>query len=82
MHEYINFDKCSGPTIPRLRDSNTRLAQAASGCAPSIEVLPIFDVKQNSVRNSARMGGQTSPIVGFSYNNKRRKESLPSTPPH
>ncbi|KOX69469.1 hypothetical protein WN51_06553 [Melipona quadrifasciata] len=29
--------KCSGPMIPRLRVSNTRLAQAASGCAPSVE---------------------------------------------
>ncbi|KOX68360.1 hypothetical protein WN51_07124 [Melipona quadrifasciata] len=44
------------PTIPRIRVSNTRLAQAASGCAPSVDVLPIFDVKQQSVRNPARNG--------------------------
>ncbi|KOX68181.1 hypothetical protein WN51_06075 [Melipona quadrifasciata] len=40
----------TGPVIPRLRVSNTRLAQAASGCAPSVEVLPISDVKQSRVR--------------------------------
>ncbi|KOX74075.1 hypothetical protein WN51_14155 [Melipona quadrifasciata] len=45
------------PRIPQIRVSNTRLAQAASGCAPSVDVLPIFDVKQQSVRNPARMGG-------------------------
>ncbi|KOX81313.1 hypothetical protein WN51_12301 [Melipona quadrifasciata] len=39
------------PRIPQIRVSNTRLAQAASGCAPSVEVLPISDVKQQSVRN-------------------------------
>ncbi|KOX78702.1 hypothetical protein WN51_07563 [Melipona quadrifasciata] len=37
---------CNRPKIPQLRVSNTRLAQAASGCAPSAEVLPISDVKQ------------------------------------
>ncbi|KOX80136.1 hypothetical protein WN51_08312 [Melipona quadrifasciata] len=42
------------PRIPQTRVSNTRLAQAASGCAPSVDVLPIFDVKQQSVRNPAR----------------------------
>ncbi|KOX80135.1 hypothetical protein WN51_08311 [Melipona quadrifasciata] len=46
------------PRIPQIRVSNTRLAQAASGCAPSVDVLPIFDVKQQSVRNPARMGGK------------------------
>ncbi|KOX70431.1 hypothetical protein WN51_04834 [Melipona quadrifasciata] len=51
------------PTIPQIRVSNTRLAQAASGCAPSVDVLPIFDVKQQSVRNPARMGGPTSLSV-------------------
>ncbi|KOX74516.1 Tachykinin-like peptides receptor 99D [Melipona quadrifasciata] len=49
--------------------SNTRLAQAASGCAPSVDVLPIFDVKQQSVRNPARMGANQPSR--FSYNNKR-----------
>ncbi|KOX80735.1 hypothetical protein WN51_02023 [Melipona quadrifasciata] len=44
------------PRIPQIRVSNTRLAQAASGCAPSVDVLPIFDVKQQSVRDPARMG--------------------------
>ncbi|KOX72279.1 hypothetical protein WN51_03261 [Melipona quadrifasciata] len=47
--------------VPQIRVSNTRLAQAASGCAPSVDVLPIFDVKQQSVRNPARMGA-TSKI--------------------
>ncbi|KOX80316.1 hypothetical protein WN51_08095, partial [Melipona quadrifasciata] len=58
------------PRIPQIRVSNTRLAQAASGCAPSVDVLPIFDVKQQSVRNPARMGVRTS-LSRFSYNNKR-----------
>ncbi|KOX75866.1 hypothetical protein WN51_13350 [Melipona quadrifasciata] len=44
------------PRISQIRVSNTRLVQAASGCAPSVDVLPIFDVKQQSVRNPARMG--------------------------
>ncbi|KOX68258.1 Serine/threonine-protein phosphatase 2B catalytic subunit 2 [Melipona quadrifasciata] len=51
------------PRIPQIRVSNTRLAQAASGCAPSVEVLPIFDVKQQSVRNPARMGAN-QPMCG------------------
>ncbi|KOX68866.1 hypothetical protein WN51_06264 [Melipona quadrifasciata] len=51
------------PRIPQIRVSNTRLAsQAASGCAPSVDVLPIFDVKQQSVRNSARMGGAITSL--------------------
>ncbi|KOX74073.1 hypothetical protein WN51_14153 [Melipona quadrifasciata] len=54
------------PRIPQIRVSNTRLAQAASGCAPSVDVLPIFDVKQQSVRNAARMGG-TKPIITFEF---------------
>ncbi|KOX80397.1 hypothetical protein WN51_06686 [Melipona quadrifasciata] len=57
------------PRIPQIRVSNTRLAQAASGCAPSVDVLPIFDVKQQSVRNPARMGANQPSR--FSYNNKR-----------
>ncbi|KOX71820.1 hypothetical protein WN51_03631 [Melipona quadrifasciata] len=57
------------PRIPQVRVSNTRLAQAASGCAPSVDVLPIFDVKQQSVRNPARMGANQPSR--FSYNNKR-----------
>ncbi|KOX73162.1 hypothetical protein WN51_14649 [Melipona quadrifasciata] len=48
----VHFER---PRIPQTRVSNTRLAQAASGCAPSVDVLPIFDVKQQSVRNPARM---------------------------
>ncbi|KOX74151.1 hypothetical protein WN51_13501 [Melipona quadrifasciata] len=52
------------PRIPQIRVSNTRLAQAASGCAPSVDVLPIFDVKQQSVRNPARDGVRTS-LVGL-----------------
>ncbi|KOX70738.1 hypothetical protein WN51_02162 [Melipona quadrifasciata] len=61
---------CSGPTIPRLRVSNTRLAQAASDCAPSVEVLPISDVKQkNRCGNTAKMHASTS--LAGSYNNKR-----------
>ncbi|KOX70514.1 hypothetical protein WN51_02570 [Melipona quadrifasciata] len=59
----------SRPRIPQIRVSNTRLAQAASGCAPSVDVLPIFDVKQQSVRNPARMGANQPSR--FSYNNKR-----------
>ncbi|KAK1126362.1 hypothetical protein K0M31_005000 [Melipona bicolor] len=48
--------------ILQILVSNTRLAQAASGCAPSVDVLPIFDVKQQSVRNPARIGDQkTNP---------------------
>ncbi|KAK1131913.1 hypothetical protein K0M31_016060 [Melipona bicolor] len=31
--------------------------QAAGGCAPSVEILPISNIKQSSVRNLARMGG-------------------------
>ncbi|KOX69131.1 hypothetical protein WN51_06189 [Melipona quadrifasciata] len=59
--------------------SNTRLAQAASGCAPSVHVLPIFDVKQQSVRNPARMGDQ--PLVGLVLTTSVwGKESLPSAP--
>ncbi|KOX74076.1 hypothetical protein WN51_14156 [Melipona quadrifasciata] len=62
------------PRIPQIRVSNTRLAQAASGCAPSVDVLPIFDVKQQSVRNAARMGENQPSVWG--------KESLPSAAPH
>ncbi|KOX77211.1 hypothetical protein WN51_10301 [Melipona quadrifasciata] len=51
------------PRIPQIRVSNTRLAQTASGCAPSVDVLPIFDVKQQSVRNPARMGA--NQLVGL-----------------
>ncbi|KOX80140.1 hypothetical protein WN51_08316 [Melipona quadrifasciata] len=57
------------PRIPQIRVSNTRLAQAASDCAPSVDVLPIFDVKQQSVRNPARMGANHS-LVGVSYNKR------------
>ncbi|KAK1126296.1 hypothetical protein K0M31_004924 [Melipona bicolor] len=48
--------------IPRLRVSNTRLAQAASGCAPSVEVLPISDVAANKAEcgNTTRMYGPSS----------------------
>ncbi|KOX68169.1 Polypeptide N-acetylgalactosaminyltransferase 2 [Melipona quadrifasciata] len=75
---YINFSVTqlaeysfqNRPRIPQIRVSNTRLAQAASGCAPSVDVLPIFDVKQQSMRNSARMGAN-QPSRLFSYNNKR-----------
>ncbi|KOX70100.1 hypothetical protein WN51_04840 [Melipona quadrifasciata] len=64
--ENMNFqtEAYGRPRIPQIRVSNTRLAQAASGCAPSVDVLPIFDVKQQSVRNPARMGDQ-SPILGL-----------------
>ncbi|KOX79238.1 hypothetical protein WN51_07240 [Melipona quadrifasciata] len=58
------------PRIPQIRVSNARLARAASGCAPSVDVLPIFDVKQQSVRNPARMGGQPSACLS----RRRRKE--------
>ncbi|KOX69650.1 hypothetical protein WN51_06536 [Melipona quadrifasciata] len=55
----------SDPTIPRLRVSNTRLAQAASGCAPSVEVLPIFDVKQAACgEQPARRGGDWAQPSG------------------
>ncbi|KAK1129800.1 hypothetical protein K0M31_019509 [Melipona bicolor] len=77
---------CSSPTIPRLRVSNTQLAQAAGGCAPSVEVLPIFDVKQAACGTPLGMGGDprgpalagvvittTSVVWGV-------KESLPSAP--
>ncbi|KOX73911.1 hypothetical protein WN51_13989 [Melipona quadrifasciata] len=55
---YLRANKVLQPSgIPQLRVSNTDwLAQAASGCALSVEVLPIFDVKESSVRNLARMG--------------------------
>ncbi|KOX78866.1 hypothetical protein WN51_08625 [Melipona quadrifasciata] len=55
------------PRISQIRISNTRLAQAASGCAPSVDVLPIFDVKQQSVRNPARMG------TNQAYNRKEKR---------
>ncbi|KOX80806.1 hypothetical protein WN51_03868 [Melipona quadrifasciata] len=55
------------PRIPQIRVSNTRLAQAASGCAPSVDVLPIFDVKQHSVRNPARRWVANQPSR-FNYN--------------
>ncbi|KOX78282.1 hypothetical protein WN51_07688 [Melipona quadrifasciata] len=35
------------------------------GCAPSVEVLPIFDVKQQSVRNPVRMGGPYTSLRTF-----------------
>ncbi|KOX71901.1 hypothetical protein WN51_03046 [Melipona quadrifasciata] len=66
------------PRILQIRVSNTRLAQAASGCAPSVDVLPIFDVKQQSVRNPARDGwGPTSP---FKDTGIKIVESLTSFP--
>ncbi|KOX78832.1 hypothetical protein WN51_08591 [Melipona quadrifasciata] len=66
------------PRIPQIRVSNTRLAQAASGCAPSVDVLPIFDVKQQSVWNPARMGATS--LVGLVLTSVWGKESLPSAP--
>ncbi|KOX73219.1 hypothetical protein WN51_00330 [Melipona quadrifasciata] len=53
---------CNDSTNPRLRVSNTRLAQAASGCAPSVEVLPISDVAANKAEcgNTAKMRAPTS----------------------
>ncbi|KOX74040.1 hypothetical protein WN51_14120 [Melipona quadrifasciata] len=61
------------PTIPRLRVSNTRPAQAASGCAPSVEVLLICDVAANKAEcgNTARRGGCWASLSGGSYNSKR-----------
>ncbi|KOX73913.1 hypothetical protein WN51_13991 [Melipona quadrifasciata] len=58
----LMLHRCSDPTIPRLRVSNTRLAQAASGCAPSVEVLPICDVAANKAKcgNTAKMRAPTS----------------------
>ncbi|KOX71841.1 hypothetical protein WN51_02986 [Melipona quadrifasciata] len=67
------------PRIPQIRVSNTRLAQAASGCAPSVDVLPIFDVKQQSVRNPAR-GWVPTSLVGLVITSVWGKESLPSAP--
>ncbi|KAK1137900.1 hypothetical protein K0M31_002394 [Melipona bicolor] len=67
--------------IPQILVSNTRLAQAASGCAPSVDALPIFDVKQQSVRNPARMGGCPTSLVGLvTITGVWGKESLPSAP--
>ncbi|KOX74935.1 hypothetical protein WN51_13496 [Melipona quadrifasciata] len=79
----VNDTTTSRPRIPQIRVSNTRLAQAASGCAPSVDVLPIFDVKQQSVRNPARMGGVRTSLVGLVTTTKQSvwgKESLPSAP--
>ncbi|KOX73908.1 hypothetical protein WN51_13986 [Melipona quadrifasciata] len=47
------------------------LAQAASGCAPSVEVLPICDVAANKAKcgNTAKMHGPSS--LAGSCNNKR-----------
>ncbi|KOX74079.1 hypothetical protein WN51_14159 [Melipona quadrifasciata] len=59
------------PRIPQIRVSNTRLAQAANGCAPSVDVLPIFDVKQQSVRNPARMGDRPKELVTYEPISKR-----------
>ncbi|KOX74314.1 Fatty acyl-CoA reductase 1 [Melipona quadrifasciata] len=71
-HRNLKILHYTRPRIPPIRVSNTRLAQAASGCAPSVHVLPIFDVKQQRVRNPARMGATlTAFLLGFSYNNKR-----------
>ncbi|KOX75264.1 hypothetical protein WN51_13305 [Melipona quadrifasciata] len=58
------------PRIPQIRVSNTRLAQAASGCAPSVDVLPIFDVKQQSGGTPLGMGGPA--LVGFSLQQHKR----------
>ncbi|KOX81305.1 hypothetical protein WN51_00213 [Melipona quadrifasciata] len=74
VHERQSSPNCVGglsrPRIPQIRVSNTRLAQAASGCAPSVDVLPIFDVKQQSVRNPARMGAKPTSLSRFSYNKR------------
>ncbi|KOX70104.1 hypothetical protein WN51_04844 [Melipona quadrifasciata] len=74
-----DIENCNGPTIPRLRVSNTRLAQAASGCAPSVEVLPISDVKQSSVQNSARMGDRDQPSADCGFLSYSCKEELDTT---
>ncbi|KOX69215.1 NADH-ubiquinone oxidoreductase chain 5 [Melipona quadrifasciata] len=50
--------------IPQIRVSNTRLAQAASGCAPSVDVLPIFDVKQRRVCGTP-LGWVRTSLVGL-----------------
>ncbi|KOX71900.1 hypothetical protein WN51_03045 [Melipona quadrifasciata] len=65
-----NEQTCNEPTIPRLRVSNTRLAQAASGCAPSVEVLPISNVAANKAEcgNTAKMHGPSS--LAGSYNKR------------
>ncbi|KOX68274.1 hypothetical protein WN51_07626 [Melipona quadrifasciata] len=55
----------SRPRIPQIRVSN-------SGCAPSVDVLPIFDVKQQSVRNPARMGGPALVEISDSLYNEGR----------
>ncbi|KOX74708.1 hypothetical protein WN51_13143 [Melipona quadrifasciata] len=70
MCEHASFHSrrtkiCSG--LGFLKYGFRTLAQAASGCAPSVDVLPIFDVKQQSVRNPARMG--TNQPSRFSNNN-------------
>ncbi|KOX72367.1 hypothetical protein WN51_01466 [Melipona quadrifasciata] len=65
-----------GHMIPRLRVSNTRLAQAASGCAPSVEVLPIFDVKQAACGTPARRGDRR-PKPAFSGLQQKRSGILP-----
>ncbi|KOX74071.1 hypothetical protein WN51_14151 [Melipona quadrifasciata] len=65
----LQVEDWNRPRIPQILVSNTRLAQAASGCAPSVDVLPIFDVKQQSMRNPARMGANQS--LAGSCNNKR-----------
>ncbi|KOX76173.1 hypothetical protein WN51_11913 [Melipona quadrifasciata] len=64
------------PRIPQIRVSNTRLAQAASDCAPSVDVLPIFDVKQQSVRNPARMGANQPKSTSSTSMDISIKDSL------
>ncbi|KOX73962.1 hypothetical protein WN51_14040 [Melipona quadrifasciata] len=56
-------------------------AQAASGCAPSVEVLPICDVAANKAKcgNTAKMRAPTS--LAGSYTSICGKESLLSAPP-
>ncbi|KOX73874.1 hypothetical protein WN51_13952 [Melipona quadrifasciata] len=57
-------------------------AQAASGCAPSVEVLPISDVAANKAEcgNTARMHGPSSLVGLVTTTSVWGKESLPSGP--
>ncbi|KOX67735.1 hypothetical protein WN51_08730 [Melipona quadrifasciata] len=68
-----------GPRISQIRVSNTRLAQAASGCAPSVDVLLIFDVLSSRVCGTP-LGWVRTSLVGLVITSVWGKKSLPSAP--
>ncbi|KAK1129702.1 hypothetical protein K0M31_019417 [Melipona bicolor] len=66
----IKLDLVCSRLNDKIQFLNFELAQAASGCAPSVEVLPIFDVKQARVCGTP-LGWVTEPnFSADSYNNQ------------